>query len=249
MLILVVWILYQKQIDILYHTQEIVELKQIFLSTMSHELRTPLGSILNLTQHLMVNSKIEDDEVESLKRIENSSEHLLGMINNLLQLSKLESNSMTLNIKPINITLIIQDMIDIIEPLIDEKNIILQKNFKDEEFIINTDIYIFKQIVMNLLSNAVKFTEKGMIIISLTKTDNIFKLLIIDTGIGIDKNKQESLFSEFYQAHSLEIKHSSGLGLALSQKMAILINSKIKIESDGIDKGVKALFVFSSITN
>jgi len=119
----------------------------------------------------------------------------------------------------------------------------------DECLLINTDIYIFKQIVMNLLSNAVKFTEKGMIVISLTKTDNIFKLLIIDTGIGIDKNKQESLFSEFYQAHSLEIKHSSGLGLALSQKMAILINSKIKIESDGIDKGVKALFVFSSITN
>ena len=126
-LLFVVWILSKKQIDILEHTQEVLALKRTFLSSMSHELRTPLGSILNLTQHLMVSPKIGDDEVEMLGRIENSSEHLLAMINNLLQLSKLESNSMPIKKEQIDIFLVIEEMIEIVEPLIDEKELFLKR--------------------------------------------------------------------------------------------------------------------------
>ena len=249
LLMLVIWILSKKQIDILHHTQEVLALKRTFLSTMSHELRTPLGSILNLTQHLMISPQISDSDVDMLKRIETSSEHLLSMINNLLQLSKLESNSMTIQKESINILEVIEEMIEMIEPLIDEKNLHLNRVLLDKDETIITDKHLFQQVVMNLLSNAIKFTDRGGITVSLTKQDATFNFIVIDTGIGIAKDKQDSLFLEFYQAHmgSRDIKHSTGLGLALSQKVAETINGEIEIESEGVDRGVKATFTFASL--
>jgi signal transduction histidine kinase len=247
LLLFVVWILSKKQIEILEHTQEVLALKRIFLSTMSHELRTPLGSILNLTQHLMVSSKIGDDEVDMLVRIENSSEHLLGMINNLLQLSKLESNSMPIVKELIDIHLVIEEMIEMVEPLIYEKDLILQKSIITQNRMIVTDVNLFKQVVINLLSNAIKFTKRGKIEINLRENEGVFRFEVIDTGVGIAKDKQKSLFCEFYQAHSTEIKHSTGLGLALSQKVAKLINGNIQIKSAGIGFGVDAIFTFKSL--
>jgi len=248
-LLLVSWILSKKQIDILHHTQEVLELKRTFLSTISHELRTPLGSILTLIQHLMVSPKMSDSDVDMLRKIENSSEHLLSMINNLLQLSKLESNTMTLQKKSIDLSMVIEEMIELVEPLIDEKELELKRELIGEGREIVTDMHLFQQVVMNLLSNAIKFTEKGSISISLNEQKGFFELVVLDTGIGIAKEKQESLFSEFYQAHMgrHEIKHSTGLGLALSQKVAELINGKIEIKSDGIGRGVRATFRFSSL--
>jgi len=247
LLLFVVWVLSKKQIEILEHTQEVLALKRTFLSTMSHELRTPLGSILNLTQHLMVSPRVGDDEVELLGRIENSSEHLLEMINNLLQLSKLESNSMRVTKERIDIRLLIEEMIEMVEPLIYEKELDLNIYIGREEVFIFTDTNLFKQVVINLLSNAIKFTEQGSINISLTQKEDTFIFEVIDTGVGIASEKQESLFCEFYQAHSTEIKHSTGLGLALSQKVAKLLNGKIEIQSEGIGFGVKAFFSFKSL--
>jgi len=247
LLLFVVWVLSKKQIEILEHTQEVLALKRTFLSTMSHELRTPLGSILNLTQHLMISPRIGDDEVEMLGRIENSSEHLLEMINNLLQLSKLESKSMSVTKELIDVRLVIEEMIEMVEPLIYEKELQLKKSMVIQELLIMTDINLFKQVVINLLSNAIKFTQKGSIEISLSQKDDVFRLKVIDTGVGIAKEKQASLFCEFYQAHSTEIKHSTGLGLALSQKVAKVINGKIEIKSEGIGFGVRACFTFGSL--
>ena len=247
LLLFVVWVLSKKQIEILEHTQEVLALKRTFLSTMSHELRTPLGSILNLTQHLMVSPRVGDDEVEMLGRIENSSEHLLEMINNLLQLSKLESNSMSVTKELIDVRLVIEEMIEMVEPLIYEKELVLKKSLIPENVIVLTDINLLKQVVINLLSNAIKFTEKGSIEISLIQKEDIFMFQVTDTGVGIAKDKQASLFCEFYQAHSTEIKHSTGLGLALSQKVAKLINGNIEIKSEGIGFGVRASFGFRSL--
>jgi len=247
LLLLLVWVFSKKQIAILENTQEILALKRIFLSTMSHELRTPLGSILNLTQHLMVNSKMGDEEIELLVRIENSSEHLLEMIDNLLQLSKLESNTMRVTRELIDVRLVTEEMIEMVEPLIDDKNLALEKDISKEEIFIHTDANLFKQVVLNLLSNAVKFTEKGSIKIHLIKKRDTLIFKVIDTGIGIGKDKQKSLFSEFYQAHSTTVKHSTGLGLALSQKVAKLIHGEIKIHSKGIGFGVEATFTFTSL--
>jgi len=247
-LLFVVWRLSKKQIKILEHTEGVLDLKRTFLSTISHELRTPLGSILSLTQHLMVSPKVGDDEVEILGRIENSSEHLLGMINGLLKLSKLESNMMPVTKEKVYVLNIIEEMIEIVEPLIEEKGIKLIREISTQDVLIDTDVNLFKQVVMNLLSNAVKYTDKGKIITYLRKEeDGSYAFTVIDTGIGIAKEKQKALFQEFYQAHSREVSHSTGLGLALSQKMAKLINGEIIIESEGLNKGVKAMFRFSSL--
>ncbi|HHD75973.1 MAG TPA: hypothetical protein ENK95_03995 [Campylobacterales bacterium] len=245
----VVWILSRKQIEILKHTQEILSLKRHFLSTMSHELRTPLGSILNLTQHLMVSPNIDDSEVDMLKRIENSSEHLLSMINNLLQLSKLESNSMQIEKKRVDIVLLIEEMIEMVEPLIYEKNLEFTKTLPSNPIFIETDINHFKQVVINLLSNAIKYTNNGNITVTLKKEANNYLLSIKDTGIGIEVEKQEALFSEFYQAHTenSSIKHSTGLGLALSQKVAQLIHGHISLNSEGLGQGCEAQFRFASL--
>ncbi len=250
-LLFVVWRLSIRQIDILKYTEEIVVLKQTFLSTMSHELRTPLGSILNLLQHLMVNPKMEEEELDILSKIENASEHLLEMINNLLQLSKIESNSMPIVKESIDIVALIEEMIEIVEPLIEEKSLELKVNLPYSPQIIFMDIQIFKQIVMNLLSNAVKYTHKGSIEIYLEKREENYLLRLIDTGVGIDKEQQVNLFSEFYQASNgkREIRHSCGLGLALSQKMAHLIGAEIRLKSDGINRGAEATFSFSSLSS
>jgi signal transduction histidine kinase len=247
LILLVVWILFKKQVGIWEHTKEVLEMKKTFLSTMSHELRTPLGSILNLTQHLMLSSKISDDEVKMLGGIENASEHLLSMINNLLQLSKLESNAMPVNKEIVNIYAVIEELIEIVEPLIDEKELTLVKHMSQQKIEIESDVNLLKRIIMNLLSNAIKFTSNGSITIILEQKSNKIILKVIDTGIGIKKEKQEELFSEFYQAHmdSHNIKHSTGLGLALSQKVAKLIDAEISIESKGEGKGVGATLTIS----
>jgi len=166
----------------------------------------------------------------------------------LLQLSKLESNTMQINKEFVDIRVLLEEIIEIVEPLIDEKNLILKKEFFSSRKIIITDVNIFRQVLINLLSNAIKFTNEGKISITLQEGKNFIELSVIDSGIGIDKEKQTLLFSEFYQAHMGEndIKHSTGLGLALSQKMAKLINGKITIESEGKGKGTKAIFRFSS---
>ena len=248
-LLFVVWLLSKKQMRLLEHTQEILELKRTFLSTMSHELRTPLGSILTLTQQLMVSPTINDDEVESLRGIERASSHLLSMINNLLQLSKLESNVMLVKKEKVEVKALIEEMLELVEPLIDEKNLILKTVFEVNQLEIVTDLNLFRQVVMNLFSNAIKFTEEGSITVRLHRDEKSYLLTVIDTGIGIEKEKQLALFSEFYQAHneSHNIKHSTGLGLALSQKVAKLIKGEIEIESEGEEKGVKATFRFISL--
>ena len=250
LLFIVVWILSKKQIHLLRESREILALKRTFLSTMSHELRTPLGSILNLTQNMMVNPEVSDRHIDMLGRIENASEHLLAMINNLLQLSKLESKSMQINKETLDIKELIEEMLEMVEPLIEEKGLVLITDFPSFPIPITTDRNLFQQVVMNLLSNAIKYTTKGTINVSLKEEkDNIMVFTVEDTGMGIDKKHINLLFTEFYQAHedSKDIKHSSGLGLALSKKVAKLLKGDIHITSEGKEKGVVAHFTFTSL--
>jgi signal transduction histidine kinase len=247
-LLFISWKLFKKQIMIVEHTQEILEVKRTFLSMMSHELRTPLGSILTLTQHLMISENMKGKEIDILSHIESASEHLLAMINNLLQLSKLESNTMIIKKESIDIIECMNEIIEMVYPLIEDKDLFFQKKISVEKKEIIIDKAFFVQIMMNLLSNAIKFTPRGSISLSLIEMKNGYLLSINDTGIGIEKSKQVSLFSEYYKAHSEDknIKHSSGLGLALSQKLAQIIEGNIKIYSEGLGKGTQVSFYFKS---
>ena len=249
LLLFISWKIFKKQITIVEYTKEILEVKKVFLSTMSHELRTPLSSILNLTQHLMVSENVKSKEVDMLRHIESASEHLLLMINNLLQLSKLESNLMIVNNEIINIEETLEDIVEMLHPLIVDKKLQLIQSIEISQNEICTDKTYFMQVIMNLLSNAIKFTPEGSITISLSQNSIGYTVSIKDTGIGIEKHKQEALFLEYYTAHNEDtnIKYSSGLGLALSQKVAMLIEGKIEIISQGLERGTEAKFYFKSL--
>ncbi|HHS93048.1 MAG TPA: HAMP domain-containing histidine kinase, partial [Campylobacterales bacterium] len=149
----------------------------------------------------------------------------------------------------VDIVLLIEEMIEMVEPLIYEKNLEFTKTLPSNPIFIETDINHFKQVVINLLSNAIKYTNNGNITVTLKKEANNYLLSIKDTGIGIEVEKQEALFSEFYQAHTenSSIKHSTGLGLALSQKVAQLIHGHISLNSEGLGQGCEAQFRFASL--
>jgi signal transduction histidine kinase len=233
-------------LELLKSSEKALEAKSTFLSTISHELRTPLGSILNLTQHITLSPNIDDDTRKMLNGIETSAQHLLSMINNILQLSKLETKSIVVQQESINLKELWNEIFEIIEPLIIDKNIALSKKIVIYHENIVSDSNLIKQVMINLLSNAIKFTNKGKIEVSLTQSHKTYIFTVKDTGIGINKLKQKQLFTPFYQAHTNidTLKNSSGLGLALSQKVAYLLGGKITIYSKGTNKGTVATFYF-----
>ena len=236
-------------VELLKSSEKALEAKSTFLSTMSHELRTPLGSILNLTQHLTLSAKADDESRKMLSGIETSAQHLLSMINNILQLSRLEAKSIIVQKEKVDLEAVMEEIYEITEPLILDKDLLMKKKIILAHKEIYTDTNLLKQVMINLLSNAIKFTKKGSIEVSLTQSHNTYIFQVKDTGIGIDKKRQEQLFAPFFQAHAdmQQLKNSSGLGLSLSQKVAHLLGGKIKIESAGINKGTTAIFYFKSI--
>ncbi len=237
-----------EHIQLLKTTTKALEAKSTFLSIISHDLKTPLGSILNLTQHLMINQNFTEDEYAMLRRIEVSAEHLLSMINNILQLSKLESNSITPHRETVNLNTVLDEIFDILEPLIQEKNLNLVKSSHIKNSEISSDENILKQIFINLLSNAIKFTRKGKIDVMLKQDKDTYIFKVTDSGRGIDPKRQRFLFQPFYQTNvdMNNLQNGSGLGLALSQKMARLLQGYITIYSEGNQKGTTATFTFKS---
>jgi signal transduction histidine kinase len=239
-----------ERISLLDSTKEALEAKSMFLSTISHELRTPLGSILNLTQHLMVSQNLKDGDIDMLSKIETSATHLLGMINNILDISKLESNKLIVHKQRVNLKTLLEEIVEMIEPLTSEKELQLIQNITINNDEIITDSQLFKQVVINILSNAIKYTNHGSITLTLQQNQNHYLLKVIDTGIGIEPKLLDHVFQEFYQS-SVNLKNlgnSSGLGLALSKKVAHLLKGNLEIISEGKDKGVTVYFTFKDIS-
>ncbi len=235
-------------LEVLKNSEKELEAKSTFLSTISHELRTPLGSILNLTQHLTISKNIDDKSRKMLHAIETSAQHLLAMINNILQLSKLEANSVIAQKEQINIEEILEEILEITIPLMDDKSIDFKKQILITKNYLISDSNLLKQVLINILSNAIKYTNGGKIILTLSNKDDKFIFSVKDSGIGISKDKQKQLFKPFFQVNNRQhTQNSSGLGLALSQKVAKLLGGKIVIQSDGTNKGTLAIFYFKSI--
>ena len=235
-------------LELLKNSEKALEAKSTFLSTISHELRTPLGSILNLTQHLTLSPKADEEMRKMLSGIETSAQHLLSMINNILQLSKLEAKSIVVQKEQVNLNELIEEISEIVTPLVQEKEITFIQKTDIKHHTIISDSNLLKQVMINLLSNAVKFTQKGQIVMKLQEDKGEYRFSVEDTGIGISKTRQKDLFTPFFQAHTdlKTLQNSSGLGLALSQKVAGLLGGEITIYSAGTNKGTKASFTFRS---
>ena len=211
--------------------------KSEFLANMSHELRTPLNSLLILSKDLADNKKenLNADQVESAEIIYKSGNDLLVLINEVLDLSKVEAGKMNLNVEPIELSEIADDLKRSFKSLVEQKGLKLIVEIGNNlPEAINTDMQRISQILKNLMSNAIKFTDKGSIGISFQPyTHNKLAIAVSDTGIGIPEEKQMAVFEAFQQADgSTSRKYGgTGLGLSISRELAKLLNGEIKLVS------------------
>lgn len=217
--------------------------KSIFLANMSHEIRTPMNAIIGFSE--ILSRKIYDESLKSyLNNILSSGTTLLKLINDILDISKIEAGKLTLNYETINIREFIHDLQLLFKEKVAEKEISFESHICPE---VPTSILLdelrLKQIITNLLSNAVKFTEHGSItlLVDATKvTHNLFnlKIEVIDTGIGISKHSKEKIFGIFNQEDSNINRRfeGTGLGLSISKKLVELLGGKISLKSE-LNKG------------
>ena len=212
--------------------------KSEFLANMSHELRTPLNSLLILSRDLAENKKknLSEDQVESAEIINKSGQDLLVLINEVLDLSKIEAGKMTLNVERVTLERFMSELQrNNFKYQAERKGLKFYVNLKGElpEFI-RTDFQRLNQIMKNLLSNAIKFTEAGQIDVSIQKHDkDHIAIAVSDTGIGIQEDKQMAVFEAFQQADgSTSRKYGgTGLGLSISRELAKLLHGEIVLAS------------------
>lgn len=239
------------QIRLIEQTQATSHAKSTFISHMSHELRTPLHTILSSTQYLIGYENLSHKQQEIIATMESSADHLLGMINDILDLVQIEAGKVsvtTIKQSSDEIEVLTQDVITMLELLAEQKGIkIILNNTITDSMYVMIDTRLFKQILINLLANAIKFTQQGSIDFKLEKCDNALCITIQDSGIGISKEDLSLLFDDFTQATQQNDtqQKGSGLGLAISRKLAHLFNAELKLESKGIDHGTKAIITLN----
>ena len=215
--------------------EEANKLKSEFLSNMSHELRTPLNSILALSHVLLAQTKgkITDEETGYLEVIDRNGTKLLTLINDILDLSKIEAGRIDLKIRLLSLVQVVGGIVDNLEQIAEAKGIGLSVIVQGDVNNVESDESRVYQILQNIIGNAVKFTEKGGVTITLTNKEDCVSVLVRDTGIGIDKQQLPHIFEEFRQIDgTLSRKYDgTGLGLAIASKSAQLISATITVKS------------------
>jgi signal transduction histidine kinase/CheY-like chemotaxis protein/CHASE3 domain sensor protein len=211
--------------------------KSEFLANMSHELRTPLNSILLLSRLLSENhgANLTQDQVEYAEVIQNSGKGLLTLIDEILDLSKIEAGKMELEWSEVGINDVVKELRSLFEPLAKEKGIELHMSVKaDTPAIIESDRLRLDQVLRNLLSNALKFTRKGSVALQVSAKDGLVSFAVKDTGIGIPKSKQQTIFEAFQQADGSTRRQfgGTGLGLSISRELAKLLGGEIRLKSE-----------------
>ena len=225
------------------------QLKSEFLANMSHELRTPLNAIIGFAEILRdgICGKLNELQTESVMDIHESGRHLLHMINDILDLSKIEAGKMELQSEEFSMASAMDDVHSIVRDMANKKKLDMQFVIPDDLPDIYADPVKFKQIMYNLLSNAVKFTpESGRITVDvqINNNDDEFEIAVTDTGIGIAPENQEAIFDEFRQLDSSRSRQyeGTGLGLALTKRLVRLHGGRIWVESEGLGMGSKFSF-------
>jgi CheY-like chemotaxis protein/signal transduction histidine kinase len=210
--------------------------KSEFLANMSHELRTPLNSSLILSHMLAENKSgtLTDDQVRYARTINDANKDLLALINDILDLSKIESGQVELRIEPIFIKDVVDSLQQIFEPIAAQKSLNYRATVHPEvPDTLNTDGQRLQQILKNLLSNAFKFTDQGEVELSIALHDDKLRFSVRDTGIGIPPEQQDVIFEAFRQADGSTSRTygGTGLGLSISRELALLLNGKVSVAS------------------
>ena len=210
--------------------------KSQFLANVSHELRTPLNSIIGFTRLVLrkTEGQIEKLQKDNLQKVLISSEHLLNLINGLLDLAKIEAGRMEAYVESFKLDEVMRMTIATVEPLLKDGRVKLVTEIAPDIPPLKTDRDKLKQSVLNLLSNAVKFTEKGEIKVAAWRDNGSLKLTVSDTGIGMKKEALDLIFEEFRQADMSSTRRygGTGLGLAIVRRFINLLGGEIAVESE-----------------
>jgi len=219
--------------------------KSEFLANMSHELRTPLNAILGYSELIIDNiyGDVPEKIREVLERVEKNGRHLLSLINDVLDLSKIEAGRLTLSLNDYSMQDIIQTVFASVEALAIEKNLDLKRTVPKDLISGKGDGQRIAQVILNLLGNAIKFTDQGEVKVEVALSNESFLVSVSDTGPGLSKTDQVKIFGEFQQADgsSTREKGGTGLGLSISKKIIEMHGGKIGVEST-LGKGSKFWF-------
>jgi protein-histidine pros-kinase len=211
--------------------------KDLFLAGMSHELRTPLNAIIGFTSTMLMGlpGPLTADQTRQLTTVKSSARHLLSLINDLLDLARIESGKIELNREPVVCQSVLHEVFESMQPLVEAKHLEFVIDVPDVAVVVQTDRRALSQIVINLTNNAIKFTESGSVRLELSRDscDGHIEIRVVDTGIGILEDDQQRLFQPFTQVETpARLREGSGLGLHLSQKLAAVLGGQILMRSE-----------------
>ncbi len=239
---------YEAERAALERMREVDRLKTQFLANMSHELRTPLNSIIGFSRVILrgIDGPLTELQQADLTAIHNSGQHLLGLINDILDLSKIEAGKMELALEDIDLPDTIKGVMSTAIALVKDKPVELRQNVPADLPPIKADPRRIRQVILNLVSNASKFTERGSITVSVVVHPSRRELFVSvsDTGIGVPADKLEHIFEEFTQIDASTTRKvgGTGLGLAISRRFVEMHNGRIWVESQ---LGVGSIFTFA----
>jgi signal transduction histidine kinase/CheY-like chemotaxis protein len=230
--------------------------KSTFLANMSHELRTPLNAIIGYSEMLEeeTNELGKVENVKDLQKIQGAGKHLLALINDVLDLSKIEAGRMGLHLETFDISQMIDEMVTTLRPAISKNSNTIQVHVAQELGVMRADITKVRQILFNLLSNASKFTDHGTISVDVDRSteedQDWIRFRVTDTGIGITAKQKRNLFQEFAQADvSIARKYGgTGLGLAISYRYVRLMKGRISVESEPSQGSVFTVYLPAKVT-
>jgi signal transduction histidine kinase len=209
--------------------------KSRFLANVNHELRTPVSAIIGYARLVLraTEGRIDPLQRENLQDLLNNAEHLLGMINSLLDLAKIEAGKLEIRREAVDVHQLINGALSMIAPMVKQDRVRLTREIEPNLSSVNTDPEKLKQILVNLLANAAKFTDVGEIKIAACQENGFFRFSVADTGIGIDKSDLDHIFEEFHQGETATTwnRSGTGLGLAIARKFANLLGGDITVES------------------
>ena len=219
---------------------EASRMKSAFIANMSHELRTPLNAIIGFTGALLMKlpGPLTVEQDKQLNTIRSSARHLLSLINDILDVAKIEAGKVTLSLEPVQCQGLIAQVVETLRPLAQLKGLSLEVSMETETVTISSDRRALTQILINLLNNAIKFTETGNIVVRLAQRPSanatLTEISITDSGAGIKVEDQAKLFQAFSQLDSTSTRHAegAGLGLYLCQNLANVIGATLSFQSD-----------------
>ena len=203
---------------------------------MSHELRTPMNAIVGFTKivHRRARGSLDDKQVDNLEKVLDSSEILMNLINDILDLSKIEAGRLEIEREQFSMRDLVNSCVSTITPLVNE-GVVIKTEIDPRADSVSSDASRVRQILINLLSNAAKFTEQGTITVALqARADEKIELAVTDSGIGIPSSALDQIFDEFRQVDGTTTRKygGTGLGLSISQKLAGMLGGDIRVESE-----------------